>query len=252
VIVDHFARLAIVIERVDGEIPPPRVFLQAAEDVVAQHAAVLVLFRRLAVGGAKGRDLDGLRTQHHVHQAEAPPDHQRAAEQRLDLLRPRGRGDVEILRLDAEQDVAHRAAHHVGRVAALGQHVADLERAVAHRVAGDPVACRRHALQARGVQAEHAADEALDHLRNGLRVNFPERMFACLRRNREIDSDPIFIAGKSPASPGARPRRRACHRGRRRPGAKRARAAAGRCASRCRSCFVRSPPAPAPRRPAMR
>jgi hypothetical protein len=44
-----------------------------------------------------------------VHQAETAADQQRAAN-RLDLLRPRIGGDVEILRLDAKQDIAHRAA----------------------------------------------------------------------------------------------------------------------------------------------
>jgi hypothetical protein len=69
-----------------------------------------------------------------VHQAKAPADEQRAAEQRLDLLGPGVGGDVEILGLDAEQHVAHRAAHHVARMAALGEHVADLERGRADRL----------------------------------------------------------------------------------------------------------------------
>ena len=59
---------------------------------------------------------------HHVHQAEAPADDERAAEERLDLLRARVGGDVEVLRLDAEQQVAHRAADDVGVEAGLAQH----------------------------------------------------------------------------------------------------------------------------------
>ena len=48
----------------------------------------------------------------HVHEPEAPADDERAAEQRLHLLRRRVGGDVEVLGLDAEQQVAHRAADH--------------------------------------------------------------------------------------------------------------------------------------------
>ncbi|MCY1503634.1 hypothetical protein D9M68_377640 [compost metagenome] len=80
---------------------------------------------------AEGRDLDDFllapAVEGHVHDLEAPPDDARAPEQRLHLV---GRGvgrDVEILGLDAEQQVAHRAAHDVGLVAGLLQRGGDLD-----------------------------------------------------------------------------------------------------------------------------
>ena len=45
-----------------------------------------------------------------MHEAEPPADDERAPEQRLDLLRRRVGGDVEVLGLDAEQQVADGAA----------------------------------------------------------------------------------------------------------------------------------------------
>ena len=45
-----------------------------------------------------------------MHEAEAAADDERAAEQRLDLLGRRVGRDVEVLGLDAEQQVAHGAA----------------------------------------------------------------------------------------------------------------------------------------------
>jgi hypothetical protein len=60
--------------------------------------------------GAEGRDLDDLAAEDHVREAEAPADQAQVAEQRLDLLGRRVGGDVEILRMAADQQVAHGAA----------------------------------------------------------------------------------------------------------------------------------------------
>jgi hypothetical protein len=47
-----------------------------------------------------------------VHEAEAAADDVRAPEQRLHLFGRRIGGDVEVLRREAEHEVAHRAADH--------------------------------------------------------------------------------------------------------------------------------------------
>ena len=55
--------------------------------------------------------------EHDVHQAEAAADDARAPEYAAHLLRRGIGGHVEVLGLEAEQQVAHRAADHVGGVA---------------------------------------------------------------------------------------------------------------------------------------
>src|SRR6185503_6820369 len=119
--VDDLFAGGVEIKRVDGEVAAARVFFLGAEHVVAQHAAVLVLFRGGRVGAAERGHLYGVRAEHHVHQAKAPADDQRAPEKRADLLRARVGGDVEVLRRDAQEQVAHRSAHHVGGKARLAQ-----------------------------------------------------------------------------------------------------------------------------------
>ena len=126
---------------------------------------MLVLLASVSASAARNVETSTVSAaEHHVHQAEAPADEQRAAEQRLDLLGARVGGDVEVLGRDAEQQVAHRAADHVGGVARVAQHVAHLERAVADGVARDAVLGSRGTRCGPGAsQAEHAADEAFDH-----------------------------------------------------------------------------------------
>ena len=98
-----------------------------------------------------------------MHQPEAPADDDRAAEERLYLLRARVGGDVEILRLDAEQEIPHRAADHVARKTAFAQHGADLGGRRAQAIAGEPVLLARDPQGRFGGQAEHPPDEPLDH-----------------------------------------------------------------------------------------
>ena len=59
---------------------------------------------------AERRDLEHLRADVHVHEAEAASDDVGAAEERLDLLRRRVGRDVEVLRRQAQQKIAHGAA----------------------------------------------------------------------------------------------------------------------------------------------
>jgi len=89
----------------------------------------------------------------------------RAAEKRLDLLRARVGGDIEIFRLDAQQKVAHRATDDVGRETGFTQHVAHLRCRGADRLAREPVLIARHAIDVIGREPEDPPDEPLDHSR---------------------------------------------------------------------------------------
>ena len=107
VVIPDLLRGRVVEQRVDAEIAARGVLLLAAEHVVAQDAPVLVrdplvaLVRR--AGAAESGHLHRFRPAHHVHQAKAPPDHARAAEQPPHFLR-RGIGrHVEVLGPSPEQ-----------------------------------------------------------------------------------------------------------------------------------------------------
>ena len=175
VVVDHGLRGRVVEQRVDGEVATGRVFFLRAKDVIAQDAAVLVghlqrtggsavasstgrrrddLHHRRSgrcdlrggggAAGTEGRDLDRVGAEHHVHEAEAAADDVRATEQALDLL---GRGigrDVEVLRLDVQQQVAHRAADDEGLEAGVLQGLGDARRVGRHQLRVDAVRGRRH------------------------------------------------------------------------------------------------------------
>ena len=79
--------------------------------------AVVLVDRR--VRGAEGRDLDDLVAEAHVREMEAAADQAAVAEQLLHLVGMRVGRDVEILRVQAEQQVAHGAADQEGLVAGL-------------------------------------------------------------------------------------------------------------------------------------
>jgi hypothetical protein len=161
--VDDFLARGVVIQRVHREITAPGVLLLRPEDVVAQHPAMLVLLRRPGVRAAKRRDLHGLAAEHHVHEAEAPPDDEGAAEERPDLLRARVGGHVEVFRGDAQEQVAHGAADDMGRKARLAQRRAHLGRRRTDGFAAEAVPFPRHPLQVFGGQPEHPPYEPLDH-----------------------------------------------------------------------------------------
>ena len=126
-VIDDFFGNGIVVQRVDREIAAQCVFLFGAENVVVEHAAVLVGLS-VDLHGAKRRDLDGLAAEDHVDDAEAPADEARATEEPLHGFRRRVGSDVEILRAQAQQQVAHAAAHHIRLEACLLQSFAGLER----------------------------------------------------------------------------------------------------------------------------
>jgi len=131
----------VVVQRVDGEVASSGVFLLVAEDVVAQHAAVLVGLGALGVlAGAEGGDLDGLRPAHHVHDLEAAADDARAPEGGAHLFGRGAGGDVVVLGRLADQQVAHRTADDKGLEALLLQHGAHLARGRRQLLAADAVA----------------------------------------------------------------------------------------------------------------
>ena len=135
-IVDHAERARVVEQRVDREVAPKRVFLGRAESVVVADQQV---FGSAGVLGAaaEGRDLDVLWAEEDVHQAEAPPDEPRVAEQLAHLMGMRRGRDVEVLGPPPQHQVAHAAAHQVGDVAGVDQPVEHLEHVAVDIAAGD-------------------------------------------------------------------------------------------------------------------
>jgi hypothetical protein len=121
VVVQHRLAGRIVVHGVDGEVAAGGVFVLLAEGVVAQHAAMFILGRGFGRGATEGGDFDQFLTEHDMHDLEAAADDEGAAEQLLDLFRRGVGGDVEVLGLDAQQQVAHRAADDEGLVAGILQ-----------------------------------------------------------------------------------------------------------------------------------
>ena len=107
-----------------------RVVLDGAVDVVADQAPAFVLLAIAAAVvavGAESGDLDDLAPEHHVGQAETPADQAAVAEQGLDLFRGGVGGHVEILRMAADQQVAHRAPDEIAGEAGIAQPVQDAQ-----------------------------------------------------------------------------------------------------------------------------
>ena len=117
--------------RVPGQEQLQAFLEQSRRRSLAQQAAVLV---QLAVAaavvavGAEGGDFDDLAAEHHVCQAEPAADQPAVAEQRLDLFRGGVGGDVEILGMAADQQVADRAADQVGVEPAIAKAIEHAQR----------------------------------------------------------------------------------------------------------------------------
>ncbi len=118
--------LRTVEQRIDGEVAPKRVFLRRAESVVEANQRIVGVGDGLGLL-AEGGDLDVLAAEKNVDQSEAPAYHARVAEQVAHLLRMGRSGDVEILGLAREHQVAYAASHQVGFVAGTCQAIEDLE-----------------------------------------------------------------------------------------------------------------------------
>ena len=130
-VIPDFLGRRIEIQRVDREVAPRRIFRLRPVDVVRDQPAMLVGRVVAGLRGAKRRHLDHFVAGVHVHEPEAAADDVRAPEQRLDLLRMRVGRDVEVLRLDAEHEVAHRAADDEGLESRFLQLARDRPRACA-------------------------------------------------------------------------------------------------------------------------
>ena len=140
----------------------------AAEDIVVQYPAVLVGLRLLVEQAAEGGDLQGFLADHDMHDLEAAADDAGAAEVAANLFRRRVGGDVEVLRLGADQQVAYRAADDIGLVTVLLQGFADATAAGTDAVAGDAVGGNgddsRFVVAGGGFfAAEDAGNEFADH-----------------------------------------------------------------------------------------
>jgi len=97
VIIDDFARGGVVVERIYAEVPPRGVLVLFTEQVVASTRPCSSVCRSGFSSARKVETSIVFLPEHHMHQAEAPPDDDGAAEVRLDLFR-RGIGcHVEVL-----------------------------------------------------------------------------------------------------------------------------------------------------------
>jgi ATP-dependent Clp protease adapter protein ClpS len=169
VVVQHLLRRRVVVHRIDGEVAPHRVLVLRPEAVVAQDAAVFILRRVHFAGAAEGGHLEQVLAEHHVHDLEALADDEGAPEQPLDLFGRSVGGDVEVFRLDAEQQVAHRAADDEGLETGILQRRGHPDRVRRHQFGIDPVFCRAEhdgfARVARWLflDAEDLADEFFNH-----------------------------------------------------------------------------------------
>jgi hypothetical protein len=86
---------------------------------------VVVIDRRMS--GAKGRHFDDLVTEAHMRKMKAPADQAAIAKQLPHLIRVRIRRDVEILRIHAEEQVAHRASDEERLIAGLSEPIQDFQ-----------------------------------------------------------------------------------------------------------------------------
>src|SRR5262249_28371175 len=99
---------------------------------------------------AERRDLDDFLAEDDVGEAEAAPDQAAVAEQLADFLGCGAGRDVEVLRVAAEQQVAHRAADEAGAEAGFVQAIEDAQRAAGNVLSRDLVLVTRNDAQVRG------------------------------------------------------------------------------------------------------
>ena len=157
----------VEVEGVDREVAPRGILHVRAVDVVGQEAAVLVRRVVARLRRAERRHLDRFGPGMHVHEPEPAPDDEGAAKQGLHVLRPGIGGYVEVLGLDAEEEVAHRAAHDERLEPRFVQPSGDVERAAgklltANRVVARTVDARLPLLFAAG---QEAGKQTPDHVR---------------------------------------------------------------------------------------
>ena len=120
-----------VIQRVDGEIAPPGVFLETAIDVVAQYPPAFIDQHgiiTLLTGTAKSGHLDDMPAEMHMRQPEAAADQAAIGKRGPHLLGQGIGGHIEVLGLQAQQDIAHAAADQKCLVVGSLESIEHLER----------------------------------------------------------------------------------------------------------------------------
>ncbi len=173
----------VVVKRVHGEIAPHRIVLARSEHVVPRETAMLVSARLVFIGrsasisacvgmaAAVGGHFDRLVTEHDVNDAKAPANDACTAEDRPNLLGSRVGGDVEVLRVLGQQQVAHGTPDNERIVPCGVKPFAGLEGGARNVisvnvvVAGSvhPPLAFGPALAGRTVSAKHFFDDATDH-----------------------------------------------------------------------------------------
>src|SRR5690606_7526994 len=120
-----------------------------------QNAAVFVGFLLFRCWRAEGGGFDDFLAEYNVYQLKAPANDAGAAEQRADLVGCGIGRHVEILGGQADDKVAHGAAHDVSVVAMLIQNLAHLDRVTRNLALVDAVllACQAQWAARRGEQA---------------------------------------------------------------------------------------------------
>ena len=96
----------IVVEAVDGEIPPSGILLYRSIEIVPAILEVLLI-------GAERRDLYDLAAEEEMDDAEAPSDDPSIPEEALDLARRKRCRDVEVLRPAPQEHIADGSAYDV-------------------------------------------------------------------------------------------------------------------------------------------
>ncbi|KFB73520.1 MAG: hypothetical protein AW09_001221 [Candidatus Accumulibacter phosphatis] len=171
VVIDDGFGSRVVIQGVDREIAARSVFQLATEDIVAQHPTLLVGERLVAalfsMVAAESGHFDGFCAHADMHDLETTADDAGAAEAVTDLFRRRIGGDIEVLRRQADQQVAHGAADDVRLVAIFlqgldGASATPTDVLTLQAMLGDGDDCR-FAMLAGVFASEDAGDELADH-----------------------------------------------------------------------------------------
>ena len=107
--IQHLLRHHIVIQRVASKIAPHRILLHRAISVIPHNPPTRILHHSPAA--AKRAHFNRLAALHHVHNLKPPPNNPTVAKQPMHLLGRGTRCHIKILWLNAQQQIAHRAAH---------------------------------------------------------------------------------------------------------------------------------------------
>ena len=158
----------IVIEGIDGEVAPLGVFGVRAEDVVVEEPAVCI--HRGAPGidqAAESGDFHRFLAVIDVHDLEAASDDMGAAKKGTHLLGMGVGGDVEVFGRARQEQVTHRATHHVRLMAVALQRLAH-EAGAGRNVLGRDAVARgrqdgRHRSARFGDFGDDFFDEFADH-----------------------------------------------------------------------------------------